>query len=100
VPLQTVLALLLAVIVNQKFLKGRTFFRTAFYFPSVVSSVAISLIFLFLFTGTGAVNQFLSVFGIDGPTCFSDPRGLIHSSATGSGYGASTRHRAGWPTPR
>ena len=78
VPLQTVLALSLAVIVNQRFLKGRTFFRTAFYFPSVVSSVAISLVFLFLFTGTGAVNQFLSVFGIDGPTWFSDPRGLIH----------------------
>ena len=78
VPLQTVLALSLAVIVNQRFLKGRSFFRTAFYFPSVVSSVAISLIFLFLFTGTGAINQFLSVFGIDGPTWFSDPRGLIH----------------------
>ena len=37
VPLQTVLALTLALIVNQRFLKGRTFFRTAFYFPSVVS---------------------------------------------------------------
>ena len=45
VPLQTVLALTLAIIVNQRFLKGRTFFRTAFYFPSVVSSVAISLVF-------------------------------------------------------
>ena len=78
VPLQTVLALFLAVIVNERFLKGRTLFRTAFYFPSVVSSVAISLIFLFLFTGTGAVNQFLGLFGIDGPTWFSDPRGLIH----------------------
>ena len=33
----------------------------------MVSSVAISLVFLFLFTGTGAVNQFLSLFGIDGP---------------------------------
>ena len=78
VPLQTLLALTLAIIVNQRFLKGRTFFRTAFYFPSVVSSVAISLVFLFLFTGTGAVNKFLSIFGIDGPTWFSDPRGLIH----------------------
>ncbi|MDF3044734.1 MAG: N-Acetyl-D-glucosamine transport system, permease protein 1 [Ornithinibacter sp.] len=78
VPLQTVVALLLAVIVNQKFLRGRTFFRTAFYFPSVVSSVAISLVFLFLFTSTGAINQFLAVFGIDGPVWFSDPRGLIH----------------------
>lgn len=78
VPIQTLLALFLAVIVNQKFLKGRTFFRTSFYFPSVVSSVAISLVFLYLFTGTGAVNQFLGVFGIDGPTWFSDPRGLLH----------------------
>ena len=78
VPLQTIVALLLAVIVNQKFLRGRTFFRTAFYFPSVVSSVAISLVFLFLFTGTGAINQFLALFGIDGPTWFSDPRGLFH----------------------
>jgi len=85
VPLQTILALGLAVIVNQRFLKGRTFFRTAFYFPSVVSSVAISLVFLFLFTGTGAVNQFLGIFGIDGPTWFSDPRGLIHLVGQGLG---------------
>ncbi|QKE86064.1 sugar ABC transporter permease [Arthrobacter sp. NEB 688] len=85
VPLQTVLALGLAVIVNQRFLKGRTFFRTAFYFPSVVSSVAISLVFLFLFTGTGAVNQFLGIFGVDGPTWFSDPRGLIHLLGQGLG---------------
>ncbi len=85
VPLQTVIALVLAVIVNQRFLKGRTFFRTAFYFPSVVSSVAISLVFLFLFTGTGAVNRFLGIFGIDGPTWFSDPRGLIHLLGDGLG---------------
>jgi len=78
VPLQTALALLLAVIVNERFLKGRTWFRTAFYFPSVVSSVAISLVFLFLFTGTGAVNQFLDLFGIKGPSWFTDSRGLVH----------------------
>jgi multiple sugar transport system permease protein len=85
VPLQTCLALLLAVVLNNKVLKGRSFFRTAFYFPSVVSSVAISLIFLFLFTGTGAVNQFLAAFGIDGPTWFSDSRGLIHLLGDGLG---------------
>ena len=85
VPLQTGLALVLALIVNQRFLKGRTFFRTAFYFPSVVSSVAISLVFLFLFTGTGAVNEALGLVGIDGPTWFSDPRGLIHMLGDGVG---------------
>ena len=85
VPVQTVLALLLAVIVNQKFLKGRTFFRTAFYFPSVVSSVAISLVFLFLFTGTGAVNRFLGLLGISGPNWFADPRGVLHLFGDGIG---------------
>ena len=100
VPLQTVLALGLAVIVNQRFLKGRTFFRTAFYFPSVVSSVAISLVFLFLFTGTGAVNQFLGIFGSTGPRGSPTPAGSSTSSVTGWGCGPSAPHRRCWPRPR
>ncbi|RYU10378.1 sugar ABC transporter permease [Nocardioides iriomotensis] len=78
VPAQTVLALFLAVVLNQSLLKARGFFRSAFYFPSVTSSVAISLTFLFLFTGSGAVNSLLGFVGIDGPNWFSDARGLIH----------------------
>lgn len=85
VPIQTALALVLAVLVNQKWLRGRTFFRTAFYFPSVVSSVAISLVFLYLFTGTGAINSMLSWVGIHGPNWFADPRGLIHLVGDGVG---------------
>ncbi|MBA2768031.1 MAG: sugar ABC transporter permease [Sporichthyaceae bacterium] len=77
VPVQTALALFLAMVLNQK-LRGRGFFRTAFYFPSVTSSVAISLVFLFIFTGGGAVNATLGLVGIDGPVWFSDARGLIH----------------------
>jgi multiple sugar transport system permease protein len=78
VPLQTVLALALALLVNNKLLKAKGFFRTAFYFPSVTSSIAISTVFLFLFSSTGAVNALLKVFGIDGPNWFTDDRGLIH----------------------
>ncbi|MEP6987787.1 MAG: sugar ABC transporter permease, partial [Chloroflexota bacterium] len=59
VPTQTIIALLLAVILNQKWLKGRGFFRTAFYFPSITSSVVISLIFVFMFTKGGPVNGLL-----------------------------------------
>ncbi len=77
VPLQTILSLFLALVVNQKVLKGRTFFRTAFYFPSVTSSVAISVVFLFLFTNGGAVNALLSAVGVHGPQWFADPRGVI-----------------------
>jgi len=85
VPLQTVLALCLAIVVNQRLLKGRTFFRAAFYFPSVTSSVAISVVFLFLFANSGTVNAVLGMFGINGPLWFSDSRGLIHLVLGGLG---------------
>jgi multiple sugar transport system permease protein len=78
VPIQTVLALGLALVVNNKLLKSKGFFRTAFYFPSVTSSVAISVVFLFMFANTGAINAVLGAFGINGPQWFADPRGLIH----------------------
>jgi len=78
VPLQTALALGLALVVNARLLRGKGFFRTAFYFPSVTSSVAISVVFLFLFTNGGAINALLNLFGIKGPQWFSDPRGVLH----------------------
>ncbi len=78
VPLQTITSLLLALVVNNKLLKGKSFFRTAFYFPSVTSSIAISTVFLFLFSNSGAVNAFLKLFGITGPQWFADSRGLLH----------------------
>ncbi|MDG4797933.1 sugar ABC transporter permease [Micromonospora sp. WMMD1082] len=78
VPTQTVLALGLALVVNNRLLKGKSFFRTAFYFPSVTSSVAISVVFLFLFANSGAVNNLLRLFGINGPQWFADSRGVLH----------------------
>ncbi|MFI7221460.1 carbohydrate ABC transporter permease [Micromonospora maritima] len=78
VPVQTALALGLALVVNNRLLKGKGFFRSAFYFPSVTSSVAISVVFLFLFANSGAVNRLLALFGIDGPEWFADGRGVLH----------------------
>jgi multiple sugar transport system permease protein len=81
VPLQTCLSLGLAVLVNNRFLKGKSFFRTAFYFPSVTSSIAITLVFIFLFNPTGAVNGLLSKVGIHGPTWLIDQTGLLQAFA-------------------
>jgi multiple sugar transport system permease protein len=61
VPAQTAIAFVLAVIVNQKFLRGRGFFRTAYYFPSITSSIAISIVFIFLFQRSGVINRMISV---------------------------------------
>jgi len=77
VPLQTALSLFLAVQVNRRLLKGRGFFRTAFYFPSVTSSIAITTIFIFLFTSSGAVNQVIGWFGVNGPNWFATPTGIF-----------------------
>ncbi|MFJ9680793.1 carbohydrate ABC transporter permease [Streptomyces sp. NPDC101194] len=77
VPLQTLLALGLALIVNQKMLRGRGALRTTFFFPSVTSSIAVSTVFLFLFQGSGAVNSMLSWIGVKGPNWFADPRGVL-----------------------
>lgn len=78
VPIQTAVSLGLAVLVNRAVLRGRGFFRTAFYFPSVTSSVAITVLWLFLFSTSGAVNKVLSWVGINGPNWFNDPSGIIH----------------------
>ncbi len=78
VPLQTVLALVLALVLNRRRLRGNGFFRTTFYFPSVTSSVAIALVFMFMFQASGAINAILAWFGINGPNWFADPRGVGH----------------------
>ncbi|MGH2446156.1 MAG: carbohydrate ABC transporter permease [Candidatus Limnocylindria bacterium] len=78
VPIQTAVALGLALLVNRRIMRSRGFFRTAFYFPSVTSSVAITVLWLFLFSATGPVNKVLSWFSVDGPNWFQDPRGIFH----------------------
>lgn len=61
VPAQMALGLLVAVVVNSK-IRGRTFFRSAFYLPSLTSSAAITAIFIYLLNADGLVN---AIFGTD-----------------------------------
>jgi len=74
VPLRLIFALLLAVLLNQK-IKGTTIFRTLFYLPSVTSSVAMALLWLWLFNPDfGLINYILSLLGIKGPGWLVDAR--------------------------
>jgi multiple sugar transport system permease protein len=77
VPIQTAVALFLAVLVNRR-IRASSFFRTSFYFPSVTSSVAITVLFLFLFSPAGVINEILAKLGMTGPSWLYDPRGLFH----------------------
>ncbi len=56
VPLELALGLSLALLINQK-IRGRNFFRSAYYFPSIASSVAITTIILFIFSANGLFNH-------------------------------------------
>ncbi|MBU3188032.1 sugar ABC transporter permease [Clostridium bowmanii] len=73
VPLQLVIALLLAMVVDSK-IKAKTFFRVAYYIPTLTSAVAVSLIFLFLFKVDGLFNKFISIFGIVPKNWFTEPK--------------------------
>jgi len=59
---QTFLALMLAIVLNQK-IRGLTFFRASYYVPCIASSVAITTIFIWLMNRRGTVNWFLTGIG-------------------------------------
>jgi multiple sugar transport system permease protein len=96
VPIQTSLAIALAVLLNRP-MRAQQFFRTIFYGPSVTSSVVITLIFMWLYLKTGYVNllfdRALGLVGIDWKAInwFNDPRGLIQLIAGAFDVGISSK---------
>lgn len=71
VPLALITALLLAMMMNQK-VPGIGVFRTIFYLPSVVSGVAVSMLWIWVFNPNfGLMNGVLELIGIQGPGWFS-----------------------------
>jgi multiple sugar transport system permease protein len=73
VPLQLTVALALAMLLNQG-IKGLPFYRSVYYLPSLLGgSVAVGILWRQVFGVDGLVNQFLGLFGIDGPGWISHP---------------------------
>jgi multiple sugar transport system permease protein len=67
IPLQTVLALGLAVMLNRR-RRGMAFYRVLFVAPYMSTPVAMGIIWYWVFDPKlGAVNHFLGLFGITGP---------------------------------
>jgi multiple sugar transport system permease protein len=58
VPLEMALGLLVALVINAK-IRGRAFFRSAFYFPSLVSSAAITTIAIYILNANGLLNRMI-----------------------------------------
>lgn len=69
-----VLSLLLAVLLNSNS-KSMYFFRTIFYVPSVVSGIAVAILWSWIFSPDfGIINYVLSLIGVQGPNWLGDPR--------------------------
>ena len=67
VPVCLILSLLLAMLMNQR-LKGKTFFRSVFFFPYVASLVAVAVVWMALFNpDKGPVNELLISLGVKNP---------------------------------
>lgn len=73
VPLEIIVALFLAILLNRVG-RGAGVFRTLYYLPKMTPAVATASMFFLLLNGNnGAVNQFLRLFGIQGPQWLVDP---------------------------
>lgn len=71
VPVQTILGLLMAMLVNQK-LKGKGIFRTIFFIPYITSQIAVTTVFMMLFKKGTFVTEFFGLFGFGNVTWFAD----------------------------
>ncbi len=83
VPTQMALGLFLAVVVNQK-IRGRTFFRSAYYFPALASSAAITAIAIYILNADGLLNAILEFLHLDAfidtnRSWFGDPSTALQS---------------------
>ncbi len=79
VPLQLVIGLGLAMLLNTE-IRGLRLYRTAIYLPSVLSGVAVALLWRWMFQPEfGLFNLLLSYLNIDGPRWLGDPNWALPS---------------------
>lgn len=81
IPLQIIIALFLAQILNQK-IKFRGFFRAAFFLPVIVSGVVVTILWQQLYGfDTGLLNRLLISVGLDKVGWLTDPKIAMPSIA-------------------
>ncbi|OME87084.1 sugar ABC transporter permease [Paenibacillus lautus] len=79
IPLTVVGALIIALMLNQN-LKGKTLLRAAYFIPVVTSSVAVALVWTWLYNPNyGLINSILASIGIQGPGWLSDLKWALPS---------------------
>lgn len=95
VPVQSAIALGLAVLINTK-MRGINFFRTVYFLPVVTSMVVVSMLWMFMYQPDGLINEFLAKFGIQGPDWLGDPQWALLSIIILSIWQACGFHMVIW----
>ncbi|WP_026082374.1 carbohydrate ABC transporter permease [Mastigocladopsis repens] len=72
VPIQTVLALILAVTLNSG-IRGKNWWRILYFLPTVTSSAVLTLIFMWIYNTNGLLNDFLAFVGLPTYNWLGDP---------------------------
>ncbi|MEV5962151.1 sugar ABC transporter permease [Kribbella sp. NPDC051952] len=73
VPVAMAIAVVIAVLLNTN-LRGRAWYRAAYFLPHITATVAIALVWMWMFEPTiGLFNAVLDQAGIRGPAWLSDP---------------------------
>ncbi|MBT2530986.1 sugar ABC transporter permease [Arthrobacter sp. ISL-48] len=74
VPISLAAALAVALVLNRG-IRGLPIYRSVYYLPSLLGgSVAIVMLWRYIFGNDGIVNSFLGLFGIQGPSWVTDPQ--------------------------
>lgn len=90
VPLQLILGITTAIILNQRRLLGKTIYRTVYFLPTLMPIVASTILFLWILNPQyGIVDDLLSLVNLPQPGWFADPSwskpGIILLSLWGIG---------------
>ncbi|KOP26077.1 sugar ABC transporter permease [Hapalosiphon sp. MRB220] len=72
VPMQTILALVLAVTLNSG-IRGKNWWRILYFLPTVTSSAVLTLIFMWIYNTDGLLNDFLAFVGLPTYNWLGDP---------------------------
>jgi multiple sugar transport system permease protein len=83
-------ALTLAILLNSK-IKGISFYRAAFFLPSLMPLVASSMLWLCMYAGEGGIiNTLLAKVGVTGPAWLADPAwakpAIVFMAVWGAGH--------------
>ncbi len=74
------LSVVFAELLNQKGLRGLSFYRALFFLPVVTLPAAVAIVWRYLLNGDfGILNYLLSFIGIDGPSWVGDGRFAIYA---------------------